>query len=164
EAEAERAAAEKSAKETAETREAETRAVLDFVEYKIFAAARPEGVDGGLGREVTLRKALEAARPFVEKSFTDQPLIEARLRCTLARAFAYLGDTRSAPGQLEAAQALYSKHRAPDDPDALRCLSFLGSTYLALGRRADAVKLHEATLARQRARLGPDHPDTLASM
>jgi serine/threonine protein kinase/tetratricopeptide (TPR) repeat protein len=164
EAEAERAADEKKAKETAETREAETQAVLDFVENKVFAAARPEGLAGGLGREVTLRKVLEAALPFVEQSFTDQPLLEARLRCTLAKSFAYLGDAKSALEQLEPAQRLYSKHSAPDHPDALRCLTFLAATYLALGRPADAVNLHEKTLALQKARLGPEHADTLVNM
>src|SRR5262249_33804418 len=64
------AADEKKAKETAQAREAETRAILEFVEGKIFAAARPEGLDGGLGRDVTLRQAVEAALPFVETSFT----------------------------------------------------------------------------------------------
>ncbi len=45
---------------------------------KVFAAARPEGRTGGLGHDVTLRGAVEAALPFVEKSFTEEPLIEAR--------------------------------------------------------------------------------------
>ena len=44
------------AKETADAKEAETRAVLDFVQDRIFAAARPEGQEGGLGRDVTLRR------------------------------------------------------------------------------------------------------------
>src|SRR5439155_21846147 len=57
--------AEKKAKETAQAREAETRAVVEFVENKVFAAARPEGQEGGLGREVTLRRAVEAGLPFV---------------------------------------------------------------------------------------------------
>ena len=88
----EAADAEKKAKETAEVKEAETRAVLDFVEKKIFAAARPEGQDGGQGHEVTLRKAVDAALPFVDKSFMNQPLIEARLRITIGNSFTYLGD------------------------------------------------------------------------
>jgi hypothetical protein len=33
-----------------------------------------------------------------------------------------------------------------------------------LGRQADALKLNEETLALRKAKLGPDHPDTLASM
>ena len=40
---------------------AEIQAVLDFVENKILASARPEGVGGGLGREITLQQAIEAA-------------------------------------------------------------------------------------------------------
>src|SRR5205807_8469446 len=63
------AAAQTEAKETADAKEAETRAGLDFVDKRILAAARPERKQGGLGRDVTLRQALEAALPAVEKSF-----------------------------------------------------------------------------------------------
>ena len=47
------AEAEKKAKQSAEAREAETKAVLEFVENKVFAAARPEGPGGrpGPGRD-----------------------------------------------------------------------------------------------------------------
>jgi eukaryotic-like serine/threonine-protein kinase len=61
-----RAEGERQAKKDAQEREAETKAVLAFVEAKILAAARPEGDDGGLGRDVTLRRAIEAALPFVD--------------------------------------------------------------------------------------------------
>jgi hypothetical protein len=81
------ARAEKAAKELAQTKEAETKAVLDFVENRVFAALRPEGQEGGLGRGVTLLQAVEAALPFAEKCFKDRPLIEARLRMTLGRSF-----------------------------------------------------------------------------
>ena len=47
-AESARAEGERRAHEEAQTREAETRAVLDFVENKVFAAARPEGFEGGI--------------------------------------------------------------------------------------------------------------------
>ena len=40
----------------------------------------------------------------------------------------------------------------------------LAESYQALGRHAEALKLHEETLALQKAKLGPDHPDTLMSM
>ena len=40
----------------------------------------------------------------------------------------------------------------------------LASCYTDLGRHADALKLCEETLALQKAKLGPDHPDTLMSM
>ena len=40
----------------------------------------------------------------------------------------------------------------------------LANSYAALGRHAEALKLHEETLTLRKAKLGPDHPDTLASM
>src|SRR5262245_51165087 len=60
------AEAEAEANRAAQAREAEARAVLEFVEQRVIAAARPEGQDGGLGRDVTLRKALEAALAFLD--------------------------------------------------------------------------------------------------
>ena len=151
-------------KEDASWREAETKAVLDFVENKVFAAARPEGQEGGLGRDVTLRQAVEAAVPFVARSFRDQPLIEARLRMTLGTSFCYLGEAKIAAEQYETARALYTKHLGPDHPDTLTSMNNLANSYADLGRHAEALKLHEETLALQKAKLGPDHPDTLKSM
>jgi tetratricopeptide (TPR) repeat protein len=40
----------------------------------------------------------------------------------------------------------------------------LAVSYAALGRHTEAVKLIEETLALERARLGPDHPETLRSL
>ena len=158
------AATANQAKQTAEAREAETKAVLEFVENKVFAAARPEGKEGGLGREVTLRKAIEAALPFVEASFTNKPLIEARLRMTLGVSFSYLGDAEIAGVQYQKARALYTQHRGPDHPDTLKSMNNLALSYAALGRDAEALKLHERTLTLRQGKLGPDHADTLKSM
>jgi serine/threonine protein kinase len=158
------AAAEKQAKESAQAREAESKAVLDFVENKILAAARPEGQDGGLGREVTLHKAVEAALPFVEQSFQAQPLIEARLRMTLGATFWFLGEAQSALEQYRKALAIRTKHLGSDHPDTLRNMMSLANSYTHLGRYDDAVKLNEQTLAIQKAKLGPDHPQTLRNM
>jgi serine/threonine protein kinase/tetratricopeptide (TPR) repeat protein len=158
------AEAETQAKEKALAREAETQAVLEFVENKVFAAARPEGQAGGLGREVTLRRAIEDALPYVDQNFRDQPLIEARLRMTLGSTFAYLGERKIAADQHQAARTLYTKHLGPDHPDTLRSMSSMARSYYALGRSADALKLHEETLALQRDKLGPEHRETLRSM
>ncbi len=97
------ASAERAAKETAQAKEAEARAVLTFVQTKVFAAARPKNVSGGLGREVSLRRALEAALPAVASSFEKQPLIEAQVRTTLGDSFSLLGDPKIAVEQYERA-------------------------------------------------------------
>jgi tetratricopeptide (TPR) repeat protein len=149
---------------TAKELEAETRAVLDFVENRVFAAARPEGEKGGLGYKVTLRQAVEAALPFVDRSFRDQPLIEARLRMTLGQSFASLGDEKIAVEQLRKAHDLFTASRGPDHPDTLESTNNLANNYLIFGHYADALKLSEETLALCKAKLGPEHPHTLKSM
>jgi eukaryotic-like serine/threonine-protein kinase len=158
------AQAEKKAKDEAVLRESETKAVLEFVEKRIFAAARPEFQEGGLGRNVTLRNAIEAALPYVTQSFAGQALIEARLRLTLGRSFYFLGDLPTAAAQDEAAHALYLKYRGSDDPDTLRSASGVAADYVELGRYADAFKLNETTWALRKQKLGPAHADTLMSM
>jgi hypothetical protein len=47
-----------AAKVAAHAKEAEANAVVKFFEEQVFAAARPEGQDGGLGSSVTLRDAI----------------------------------------------------------------------------------------------------------
>ncbi len=152
------AAAEKEAEETALAREAETRAVLDFVQSKVFVAARPLGYEGGLGHEVTLRRAIEQlCRPF-NKSFTDRPLIEARLRMTLGTSFRYLGDAKIAADQFQAVLTLFKRHRGPDHFDTLRSMNNLAVSYSDLGRHADALKLWEETLASGKPNSAPTTP------
>jgi serine/threonine protein kinase/tetratricopeptide (TPR) repeat protein len=151
-------------RDAAQEREAETRAILDFVENKILAAARPKEQEGGLGPKATLREAVEAALPFVQTSFRDQPLIEGRLRMTLGMSFGYLGDWDKAAEQFQKAHTLRSEHLGHDHPDTLASTNQLAKCYLYLGRYADALPLHEETLALRKVKLGPDHPDTLMSM
>jgi hypothetical protein len=100
----------------------------------------------------------------VDQSFPNQPLIEARLRNTLAVSFGNLGEGQIATEQVQPARTIYLKHLGPDDPNTLASTHNLANCYVGLGRHTDALKLREETLARMRAKLGPDHPLTLASM
>jgi serine/threonine protein kinase len=156
--------AEQQAKETAEQREAEIKAVLEFVENKIFAAARPKDWEGGLGYDVKLAAAVNAALPYVDKSFPNQPLIEARLRMAIGTSFSHLGKPEVAAEQYDAARTLRAKHRGPDHPETLRSANNLADSYADAGRTQEALKLREETFELQKAKLGHDHPDTLASM
>jgi tetratricopeptide (TPR) repeat protein len=164
EAEAGQAVAERQAKESAQEREAETEAVLSFVEERILGAARPEGQEGGLGHEVQLRRAVEAALPFIANSFANQPLIEARLRRTIGQSLYYLSDSQKAVKQFEKAHALYTEHLGPDHPDTLGSMSNLAECYSNLGRHADSLKLNRELLALCRAKLGHEHVNTLGIM
>ena len=146
----------------AQERQAETAAILDFVEQQLFAAAEPE-TRGGLGRDVTLRQALERALVFVDERFSGPPLIEARLRRTLGSLFWRLGEPGISSRQQERAQELLKQLLGLDHPATLQCMNGLALSYLDLGRFDDARRLCEETLALQRTKLGPDHPDTLST-
>jgi hypothetical protein len=141
-----------------------SRAVLDFVEDKVFAAARPKDYEGGLGYDVKLADAIKAALPFVEKNFANQSLIEARLRMTMGTSFLYLGDPKTAAKQYETARALYRDHRGPDHADTLRSMHNLANSYADAGRTQKALGLRKETLELQKVSLGADHPDTLISL
>ncbi len=158
------AEAEKKSKEAAQARDAETKAVLEFVENKVFAAARPKDQEGGQGYEVKLADSIQAALPYVEKSFTDQPLIEARLRRTLGKSFGYLGKADVAELQFRRARDLFAAKLGADHPDTLKSMNDLAVSYAGLGRHSEALTLREETLKVQKAKLGSDHPDTLMSM
>jgi serine/threonine protein kinase/tetratricopeptide (TPR) repeat protein len=160
EAESKRAEGERYAKQEALEREAETAAVLDFVEKKVFAAARPKNQ----GYDVKLADAVKAALPFVESNFTGQPVIEARLRRTIGLSFLDLGDAKSAIEQLERARKLFTQHRGPDHHDTLVSMTNLANAYADAGRTQEALKLQEETLQLKKAKLGPDHAHTLTAM
>jgi serine/threonine protein kinase len=159
----EAAAAEKVAKETAQEREAETRAVLDFVEKKILGAARTEA-EGGLGPEITLRRAIEAAVLFVDQGFDKQPLIKARLRMALGTSFYHLGDGKAAADQYGKARTIYTSQLGPDHRDTLRSIDNLANAYASQGRQSEALKLREEAVTREKAVFGSDHPETLGAM
>ncbi len=156
----EKDAALRSAEQELATREA----VLDFLENKVFAAARPKNYEGGQGYDVKLADAIKSALPFVTKSFAAQPLIEARLRMTIGKSFSYLGDAKSAAEQFHSARTLYTQLCGPDHLDTLASMNNLAASYYAAGRIEEAIKLMEETLQLRKAKQGLDHPDTLLSM
>ena len=139
----------------AQARQDEIAAVLNFVEERIFSTARPEGQEGGLGRDVRLRDAITTALSYLEAAFPEQPLIEARLRNTLGKSFRYLGEAGAARQQHERAGDLYRSQLGPDHPDTLDSMVLLANSYRQLGRYEDALSLQEKTLELQKAKLVP---------
>jgi serine/threonine protein kinase len=148
----------------AQSEEARKRAeaVLGFLKNDVFAAARPEGQDGGLGKDVTVRKALDAAEPRIAQTFKDQPIVEAEIRDTLGLTYYDLGVTAMAIRQFERAVELRGAKLGPDHPETLASRNGLGDAHRLAGHAAEAIRLGEATLAMAEAKLGPDHSTTIA--
>ncbi len=138
-------------------------AVLKFLKDDVLAATRPEGEEGGLGRDVTVRKAIDAAEPKIAGAFQDQPIVEAEVRNTLGDTYYYLGDSPLAVRQYERAVELRESRLGPDHPDTLNSRNNLAVVYGRVGRADDAIKMHEETLKRRETKLGPDHSGTLLS-
>jgi serine/threonine protein kinase len=143
---------------------AETRTVLDFFLEKILAAARPKDQDGGLGRDATIRAAVDTAEPKIATTFRDQPAPEASIRDTLGTTYLYLGEPALAIRQYERSRQLRRDLLGPDHPDTLATMNNLAGAYYTGGRLPEAVPLLEETLKLCKAKLGADSPVTLTAM
>jgi serine/threonine protein kinase/tetratricopeptide (TPR) repeat protein len=142
---------------------AEAQAVLAFFRDKVLAAARPEGQDGGLGREVKLRDALDRAEPAITAGFADQPEVEAVIRDAMGASYYYLGEPAPAIHQYERVLALRELALGPDHPDTLASTNCLAAAHQAAGRIQEAILMYEKILGPMQRKLGPDHPETLAT-
>ncbi len=142
----------------------EAKAVLAFFQDKVLAAGRPEGQEGGLGKDVTLRQAVDAAAPEIAAAFPQQPLVEASIRHVLGMTYFHLGEYALAVQHLERARDLRLTQLGPDHPDTLSSTYNLADTYLEVGKRNLALPLLEETFSRRKGLLGPEHPETLESM
>jgi serine/threonine protein kinase len=155
--------ADADAARTAEAAKAdEANRTVNFFAERVFAAARPKGEAGGLGKDVTLRDAIAASLPALGTEFAGQPLVEARLRETLGRTLARLGSHQEAAEQFERVRAVYAERHGPRHATTLSSAADLAGAYTALGRTADSLRLREEVVAGLRA-ARPDHPATLSA-
>ncbi|MFO0810785.1 MAG: serine/threonine-protein kinase [Gemmataceae bacterium] len=142
----------------------EAQAVLAFFQDKVLAAGRPEGDHGGLGKDVTLRKALDAARAEVGPTFKDRPVVEASVLRVLGDTYWYLGERESTVPMFERAFELRTTHLGADHPDTLTSMNDLAYVCVHTGKLDRGLALFGRTVELREARLGPDHADTLMSM
>ncbi|WP_435008629.1 tetratricopeptide repeat protein [Tundrisphaera lichenicola] len=140
---------------------AESEAVLKFFQDQVLAAARPEGQEGGLGKDVTIRRAIDAAEPKIASAFEDQGAVEAAIRGVLGTTYHFLGEPSLAIRQLTRTLELRKGVLGPDHPDTLTAQNQLALAYRDDGQWDRAIPLFERTLTAEAATLGPDHPNTL---
>ena len=158
------AARARQAEQAAEVQRDHAEAVLKFFQEKILAAGRPEGLGGGLGNDVSLRKAIDVAEPEIGLSFKNQPLLEAAIRHTLGEGYSYLGEPVLALQQKERALALRRQHLGIEHPDTWESMNALGAEYVEAGRTGEGLALLENVLELRKRRLGPAHESTLQTM
>jgi serine/threonine protein kinase len=158
-----RNAEKKAAEETRESN-ADTDAYANFLVDHVLATARPKGEDGGLGVEVTVRRAIEEAEKKVGEVFKERPRAERIVRGGLGQTWYQLGDWTRAIRDFERAHDLATSQFGPDHRSTLQSMNDLASAYRSAGGFAKAVSLLERTLKLTRVRFGPEDPLTLRTM
>jgi serine/threonine protein kinase/tetratricopeptide (TPR) repeat protein len=156
---AERVAREEEAK--AKHSDDSRKSMLEFFQTRVLAATRPRDDLGGLGFNVTIREALEAAEPQISTSFADHPGLEAGIRHTLGETYYFLGLWDRAAAQLERALALHRQTLGPKHEYTLNAMNYLAGAYQRAGRIGESVRLFEEDLALRKEVFGADHRDTL---
>ncbi len=93
-------AREVASREAADLAKAEAEAINEFLTKDLLGAAKPEQ---SLGRELTVREALDEAAEEIDGAFVDQPLVEASVRMTLGSTYSSLGKPDLAQPHVERA-------------------------------------------------------------
>jgi hypothetical protein len=152
--------AERQAKEAEE----DTRAYSRFLVEDVLETARPAGVRGGLGRDVTVRQAIDAAVLKLPETFKDRPRAEAIARHDLGVTYRLLGALQEAEPHLQRAVELRRSWFGAAHPDTLNSMNSLAVLFDDQGRFNEALRLYAEILPLKKNSLGPNHPDTLSTM
>jgi serine/threonine protein kinase len=156
-------AAAKKAEADAKQAADQAKAALDFIKNRILAAARVQGQWDGLGKDVMLREAIDAAEPYIAKDFKDQPVMEAEIRLTLGLTYMSLGEHELAARQFRRAVEIKTSQLTADDPSTLYAKFWLASAYHRAGKLEEALSLHKQVREGRLAKLGPNHSSILDS-
>jgi serine/threonine protein kinase/tetratricopeptide (TPR) repeat protein len=150
--------AEKVSKEEKES----TEAVLKFVRDRILAAGRPAGSGNGydralgLGKDVTLRQAIEAAEVDIGNDFQNRPQVEAAIRHTLGETYQYLGEPERAARHFERELMLRRRETDSLSRDTSMAMYRLAHAHREAGNWSQAQPLFEEVIKLATRRLETD--------
>ncbi len=142
----------------------QAKVVLDFYQGAVLSAARPKDLDGGLGKDVTLLQAINAAEPMISPTFSHQPIVEASVRDELGKTYRYLGEPKRAILQHRRAIDLRKSDLGPAHIDTLTSMLNLAEDYQDAREFELALSLGQETLLSAKSKLGENHLFTLACM
>jgi tetratricopeptide (TPR) repeat protein len=141
-----------AAARTAQRAEKDTRTILDFFRNTLLSAGRSGDASltavfwsDNLGKDLTLRNAVDVTASQVAEAFMDRPLAEAAVREMLGFAYLNLKDAPPAVKQYERALALREATQGVNDSDTANCRNELAIAYRLAGRVADAAHLFDRT-------------------
>jgi serine/threonine protein kinase/tetratricopeptide (TPR) repeat protein len=100
----------------------------------------------------------------IDKQFKDQPLVDARLRHTLANLYVKLGKYDTALPLQEDALETRRKILGEEDPDTLLSVNDMGNLLEMKGDYAGAEPLYREAMEKRARVRGAEHPETIVSM
>jgi len=141
------------------------RALAEFIENDLFVGVSPnERVWLGLPPDanVQLRTLIDRASQQIKRGqLADQPLVEAALRLTLAKAYGALGSKEQAMEHALRADELRVAHLGPDHPYRLDALEIVGQLQQLSGEIDKAKATFEQVLMGRRQLDGDNALSTL---
>jgi tetratricopeptide (TPR) repeat protein len=142
--------------------EAATQSELSrFLRNDLLAQASP---DHEPDRDLKLRTVLDRAGERIQGRFTNQPLVEAAIRTTLAEAYDSLGEYATSENHFRRALAIYQRQSGETNRNTLYASRRLIESLTSQGKYDEAEPLARKVLAVHMRSLGPEHQDTLAAM
>jgi tetratricopeptide (TPR) repeat protein len=115
-------------------------AILRFFDEDLVTAARLAADAGGTA------DPLDAAARRVDVEFSDRPVLAARLRTTLGRAYLKMGDPARAGHVLPDAWKVLTSELGAEHPETLRAAAGVAEWKLATGETAESERLWRSLL------------------
>ena len=112
----------------------------------------------GGARQVTILDALDRARGRIEKSFANQPLVEADVRQTIGATLLNLGEIDKAEPELRRAVELRVEHLGPKEEDTATAWGQLSRFYHIVGRYDESIDAANKGIAVERSVPAPHNP------
>ena len=140
--------------------EAEAKDVLAFFREEVLAAIRPKGQEGGLGHDVPLRAAIDAAEPKISSdSAIGRPWRQAFVKRWERRIS--MGAIRRKPSSSSSGAVLRAATGGPRHRDTLEAATNLAVAYRHAGCMREAIQTLEELLTIRGATLTENDPALL---
>ncbi len=142
---------------------ADVLAFTDFLVNNILAAARPKDVSGGLGINVSVVDAIQAAEVNLKQVFKDRPSAEAIARQGIGDTWYSLGEYQRALDQFTQAEQLFQQVSGSDHLNTITARSAVALALSQLGKFEEAIKLQREMTQTLESLLGGDAKETLTA-
>ncbi len=145
-------------RDAAATEAATAKAVNDFLNHMLASVSPATG-----GKDMTVREVLDQSAKTIGDQFKNQPMVEGRIRDTIATTYFALGEYKTALEQWNISFAIAKKHAGPESVDTLTAMNNVASGRQYSGDLDGAAQMFRDALGLMERVLGPDHKETLAT-